>query len=144
MKVRKCMKRPMPSRSSSLGTFTWAWCTSRHSTLAARDFYGDAGMRRGPGLIPSVPRRVTRRAAATTTIGVPMRKLVEATHVSLGGEIGSPHVWGMNYLDKEHFSYANKLLFAADDLLLGRRTYEGLSVAYPAMTGPCSGAAGPP
>ena len=64
-----------------------------------------------------------------------MRKLVEATHVSLGGEIGSPHVWAMDYLDNEHFNYANKLLFAADDLLLGRRTYEGLSVAYPAMTG---------
>ena len=63
-----------------------------------------------------------------------MRKVVEATHVSLGGEIGSPHVWATKYLDKEHFNYANKLLFAADDLLLGRRTYEGLSVAYRAMT----------
>ena len=33
------------------GDGTWGWCTSRNSQLAARDFYGDAGMRRGPGLI---------------------------------------------------------------------------------------------
>ena len=31
--------------------------------------------------------------------------------------------------------YANRLLFAADTLLLGRLTYEGLSAAYPTMTG---------
>jgi dihydrofolate reductase len=63
-----------------------------------------------------------------------MRKLIESTHVSLGGEIGSPQEWAFPYLNDEHNDYAKRLLFAADALLLGRRTYEGLSVAYPAMT----------
>jgi dihydrofolate reductase len=37
-------------------------------------------------------------------------------------------------LDDEHARYATELLDGADALLLGRRTYEGLSAAYPAMT----------
>ena len=67
-----------------------------------------------------------------------MRKLIESTHVSLGGEIGSPQ-WAFPYLNEEHRDYAEQLLFAADALLLGRLTYEGLSAAYPAMTGDDSG-----
>lgn len=61
-----------------------------------------------------------------------MRKLIGVTHVSIGGEIGDPS-WAAPYLDDEHNDYAKRLLFAADALLLGRRTYEGLSVAYQAM-----------
>jgi len=62
-----------------------------------------------------------------------MRKLIESTHVSLGGEIGSPQEWAFPYLDDEHARYASGLLAGADALLLGRRTYEGLSAAYTAM-----------
>ncbi|HXW33020.1 MAG TPA: dihydrofolate reductase family protein [Acidimicrobiales bacterium] len=62
-----------------------------------------------------------------------MGKLVESTHVSLGGEIGSPQSWGAPYMNEEHLDYANKLLFGADVLLLGRRTYEGLAAGYTAM-----------
>jgi dihydrofolate reductase len=62
-----------------------------------------------------------------------MRKLIESTHVALGGEIGSPQNWAFPYLDDEHGRYATELLDTADALLLGRRTYEGLSAAYPAM-----------
>jgi dihydrofolate reductase len=61
-----------------------------------------------------------------------MRKLIESTHVALGGEI-DPLDWAFPYLDDEHMRYATDLLDAADALLLGRRTYEGLSAAYPAM-----------
>jgi dihydrofolate reductase len=61
-----------------------------------------------------------------------MRKLIESTHVALGGEIGSPN-WAFPYLDDEHTRYATGLLATADALLLGRRTYEGLSAAYQAM-----------
>jgi len=68
-----------------------------------------------------------------------MRKLIESTHISLGGEIGSPQDWAIPYLNDEHNDYAKRLLFAADALLLGRLTYEGLSAAYPAMTGGDSG-----
>ena len=69
-----------------------------------------------------------------------MRKLIESTHVSLGGEIGSPQEWAFPYLNEEHDDYAQRLLFAADALLLGRVTCEGLSAAYPTMTGGESGA----
>jgi dihydrofolate reductase len=62
-----------------------------------------------------------------------MRKLIESTHVSLGGEIGSPQDWAFPYLDDEHARYATELLDGADALVLGRRTYEGLSAAYMAM-----------
>ena len=62
-----------------------------------------------------------------------MAKLVEATHVTLGGEIGSPDAWAGPYLDEQHARYAAELLSAADALLLGRLTYEGLSVAYTRM-----------
>jgi dihydrofolate reductase len=61
-----------------------------------------------------------------------MRKLIESAHVALGGEIGSLD-WAFPYLDDEHARYATELLDGADALLLGRRTYEGLSAAYPAM-----------
>ena len=62
-----------------------------------------------------------------------MGKLVEATHVTLGGEIGSPDAWAQPYLDDQHSRYANELLAAADALLLGRLTYQGLSAAYTRM-----------
>lgn len=62
-----------------------------------------------------------------------MRKLIESTHVTLGGEIGSPHEWGSPYLDDEHFAYADALLASADALLLGRHTYVGLSAGYTSM-----------
>jgi dihydrofolate reductase len=61
-----------------------------------------------------------------------MRKLIESTHVALGGQI-DPLDWAFPYLDDEHTAYATGLLAEADALLLGRRTYEGLSVAYTAM-----------
>lgn len=61
-----------------------------------------------------------------------MRKLIESTHVALGGQIDPLH-WASPYLDDDHTRYATDLLDSADALLLGRRTYEGLSAAYPAM-----------
>jgi dihydrofolate reductase len=61
-----------------------------------------------------------------------MGKLVEATHVTLGGEVGT-NDWAFPYLDDQHSQYAMELLTSADALLLGRHTYEGLSVAYTRM-----------
>jgi dihydrofolate reductase len=60
-------------------------------------------------------------------------KLIEVVHVSPGGQI-DPLDWAFPYLDDEHLAFANERLQAADALLLGRRTYEGLSSAYPAMS----------
>lgn len=63
-----------------------------------------------------------------------MRKLIESTFVSLGGDIGAPQEWGAPYLfGPEPDEYSSALLFGADALLLGRKTYEGLSAGYTAM-----------
>jgi dihydrofolate reductase len=63
-----------------------------------------------------------------------MRRLIESTFVTLGGDIGAPQEWGLPYLfGPEQGAYARDLLFGADALLLGRKTYEGLSAAYIAM-----------
>jgi dihydrofolate reductase len=63
-----------------------------------------------------------------------MRKLIESTFVTLGGDIGSPQDWGPPYLDgPEQNACLRDLLFDADALLLGRKTYEGLSAGYTEM-----------
>jgi dihydrofolate reductase len=64
-----------------------------------------------------------------------MRQLVESTFVTLDGVIGSPQEWGVPYWNDEHANYAHELLFAADALLLGRKTYEGFAQAWPSRTG---------
>src|SRR5438046_8983710 len=68
-----------------------------------------------------------------------VRQLSERPHVALGGEIGSPQAWALPYLSDEHHAYAKNLLFSADALLLGRRTYEGLSAAYIKMASETTG-----
>ena len=66
-----------------------------------------------------------------------MRKLIEITFMSLDGVIDSPDVVkeAQRYFlsDEEHDSYQKERLFAADALLLGRKTFQGLSQAYLAM-----------
>lgn len=63
-----------------------------------------------------------------------MRKLIESTFVTLGGDIGAPQDWGPPYLTgDDQDAYGRDLLFGADALLLGRKTYEGLSAGYTAM-----------
>jgi dihydrofolate reductase len=65
---------------------------------------------------------------------VTVGKLIESTFVTLGGDIGAPQDWGQPYLFSPDGDALNReLLFGADALLLGRRTYEGLSAAYTAM-----------
>jgi dihydrofolate reductase len=64
-----------------------------------------------------------------------MRKLVESTFMSLDGVISAPQEWSPPYWNEEHADYAQKLLFAADALLLGRKTYEGFAEAWPARSG---------
>jgi hypothetical protein len=57
-------------------------------------------------------------------------KLVEMTHVSLGGQIDELEKWAFPYLDEDHDRYAAGLLDEADALLLGRLSYEGMADAY--------------
>jgi dihydrofolate reductase len=64
-----------------------------------------------------------------------MRKLVESTFVSLDGSIENPQNWSPPYWDDEHAGYARKLLWDADALLLGRKTYENFAEAWPPRAG---------
>jgi dihydrofolate reductase len=64
-----------------------------------------------------------------------MRKLVESTFVTLDGVISEPQEWGPPYWNDEHMDYARGLLFSADALLLGRKTYEGFLEAWPSRSG---------
>jgi dihydrofolate reductase len=64
-----------------------------------------------------------------------MRKLVESTFVTLDGAIDNPQDWSPPYWDDEHDGYARKLLWDADALLLGRKTYEAFAQAWPSRAG---------
>ena len=64
-----------------------------------------------------------------------MRKLVESTFVTLDGVMSNPQRWGPAYWDDEHAGYAHDLLFNADALLLGRKTYDVFSQTWPTRTG---------
>jgi dihydrofolate reductase len=63
-----------------------------------------------------------------------MGKLIESTFVTLDGVISAPDKWGAPYWDGEHSNYAQDLLFAADALLLGRKTYQGFAATWPERT----------
>jgi dihydrofolate reductase len=64
-----------------------------------------------------------------------MGKLVESTFMSLDGVISNPQEWSPPYWDEEHAGYAQKLFYAADAMLLGRKTYEGFKQAWPERAG---------
>jgi dihydrofolate reductase len=64
-----------------------------------------------------------------------MSTLIESTFVTLDGVISSPADWGAPYWNDEHSSYGRPLLFGADALLLGRKTYEGFAKAWPSRSG---------
>src|SRR4029453_4803131 len=64
-----------------------------------------------------------------------MRKLVESTFMSLDGVIDNPQNWSPPYWDDEHAAYSQKLMATADELLLGRKTYEGFAEAWPQRSG---------
>ena len=64
-----------------------------------------------------------------------MRKLIESTFMSLDGVIDNPQNWSPPYWDDEHAAYAQKLMADTDELLLGRKTYEGFAEAWPQRSG---------
>jgi dihydrofolate reductase len=64
-----------------------------------------------------------------------MRKLIESTFMSLDGAIDNPQNWSPPYWDDEHTAYAEKLMSGADELLLGRKTYESFAQAWPQRSG---------
>jgi hypothetical protein len=64
-----------------------------------------------------------------------MRKLVEATLVSLDGVVGSPEEWALPYWDEENKDYAHAQLAEVDAFLLGRVTYENFVAAWSQVSG---------
>ena len=66
-----------------------------------------------------------------------MRRLIEITFMSIDGVIDAPDITehAQHYFssNKEHDEYQKQWLFDADALLLGRKTYEFFSKAYPGM-----------
>jgi dihydrofolate reductase len=65
-----------------------------------------------------------------------MSRIIESTLVSVDGIIGDPHLWTMNYFDREAEAYALELLANADAMLMGRKAYEFFAAAFPHRTGP--------
>jgi dihydrofolate reductase len=64
-----------------------------------------------------------------------MRKLIEATLVSLDGVVGSPQEWALPRWDEENKAYAQAALADVGAFLLGRVTYEIFAAAWSPITG---------
>jgi len=64
-----------------------------------------------------------------------MRKIISFTHATLDGYIDNPHEWSFPYSNGESQDYGLTMHLAADALLLGRNTYEGMAQAWPGMGG---------
>lgn len=64
-----------------------------------------------------------------------MRKLIEATLVSLDGVVGSPEEWALPRWDEENKEFARAQLADVDAFLLGRVTYEKFAAAWSQVTG---------
>ena len=62
-----------------------------------------------------------------------MRKIINFTHATLDGYIDNPQEWWLQYIDDELQDYELQMHLAADALLLGRITFEGMAQAWPAM-----------
>lgn len=62
-----------------------------------------------------------------------MRKIINSTYVSLDGVVENPQNWTGPYFQDEAAAYARELLFSCGALLMGRRTFDGFSQAWPAM-----------
>jgi dihydrofolate reductase len=60
-----------------------------------------------------------------------MRKIINFTHATLDGYIDEPHLWSQQYADDEVQGYLLNMHLAADALLLGRVTYDGMAQAWP-------------
>jgi dihydrofolate reductase len=62
-----------------------------------------------------------------------MRKIINFTHATVDGYIDNPQEWWLQYVDEELQDYELQMHLAADALLLGRITFEGMAQAWPAM-----------
>ncbi|MFI0480811.1 dihydrofolate reductase family protein [Actinomadura sp. 9N215] len=63
-----------------------------------------------------------------------MRRVINSTYMSIDGVVQEPQRWTFGYRSEDAAQYAQDLLFDADALIMGRRTYEVFSGAWPKMT----------
>jgi dihydrofolate reductase len=67
-----------------------------------------------------------------------MRKLIVSTYLTLDGVMsldgGMAQRWHFPFFNDELAKDAREQLFAADALLLGRRTYDGFAASWPSIT----------
>jgi len=66
---------------------------------------------------------------------IEVRKLVEATLVSLDGVVGSPEEWALPLWTEENKNYSQAQLGDVDAFLLGRVTYEKFVAAWSQVSG---------
>ncbi len=71
-----------------------------------------------------------------------MRKLINSTYITLDGVIDDP-MWTMPYFDEEAAAFAGSQTDAADAMLMGRATYDGMFPAWSSRdeSDPSTGAA---
>ncbi|MFF9016339.1 dihydrofolate reductase family protein [Streptomyces sp. NPDC014870] len=64
-----------------------------------------------------------------------MRKIINSTYLSLDGDIEKLDQWSFEHWSDDLERYADKLLFAADALLMGRETYVNFASAWSERAG---------
>jgi dihydrofolate reductase len=64
-----------------------------------------------------------------------VRKITCFTHATLDGFIDAPQEWSFPYANEELQGHLLEMMLAADALLLGRITYEGMAQAWPTRGG---------
>lgn len=76
-----------------------------------------------------------RRPQKTTHRKPPMTRLIASVFSTLDGVVEEPERWNAPYVNDEFETYSREILFGADALLLGRKTYEVFADAWPTRTG---------
>lgn len=64
-----------------------------------------------------------------------MRKIINATYMTLDGDITNMQDWHFDYFGEEAAKAANDELFGSDALIMGRETYEGFAPAWSQRAG---------
>jgi dihydrofolate reductase len=64
-----------------------------------------------------------------------MRKIINATYMTLDGDIENMQDWHFEYFGEDAIRAAQDQLSACDALIMGRKTYEGFSAAWPERAG---------
>lgn len=64
-----------------------------------------------------------------------MRKIINATYMTLDGDISNMQDWHFEYFGDDAIKAAQAQLADSDALIMGRKTYEGFSAAWPERDG---------